>query len=399
MLNPIALVCAVLCTPGLQSGEREPAPALKVYILAGQSNMQGHAAHSTIPAMGADPQTAALLAEMRLPDGSLRSAERVWISSVGCAGDGWSDVIEQHGLLTAGFGASEEEIGPEYTLGLTLEKRHEGPILLIKTAWGGRSLHTDFRPPSAGPYAWSEFELARIAERGDNLAEIQAAKLKETGQFYREMLKHVRLVLGDIPRVVPGYEPEQGYEIAGFVWFQGFNDYVSDWTYERQMEPDGYSLYTELLGHLIRDVRRDLGVPKLPWVIGTLGVGGIAAGQQPPMLGFRRAQQAVAELPDFKGNVLVVNTERFWDPELEALRERWEALHYELDQQEEQQPSATPEAREAARERAISKRFSAAELSRLEGSSDGGYHYLGAAKILAPIGQAFAEALEALAPR
>lgn len=394
-----ALLLAAMGGLDPQESAAEPLPKLRVYILAGQSNMQGHAALSTIPALGDDPQTAALLAEMRAPDGSLRSAERVWISSVGCAGDGWSEVIEQHGLLAPGYGASAEKIGPEYSLGLTLEKLYPGPILLIKTAWGGRSLHTDFRPPSAGPYAWSDFEVARIAERGQDLAEIQATKALETGHFYRAMLGHVRQVLADIPRVVPGFEAEQGFEIAGFVWFQGFNDYVSDWTYERQMEPDGYGLYTQLLAHLIRDVRRDLGVPDLPWVIGTLGVGGVAAGRQPPLQGFRRAQLAVAKLPEFEGNVAVVDTERFWDPQLEALRERWEALIHELDQREEQRPSPTPQAREAAQLRALKQRFTAAELKRLDGSSDAAYHYLGAAKILAPIGQAFAEALVALAPR
>ena len=33
------------------------------------------------------------------------------------------------------------------------------------------------------------------------------------------------------------------------------------------------------------------------------------------------------------------------------------------------------------------------ERKRLAGASNGGYHYLGAAKILAPIGRAFADAL------
>ena len=29
------------------------------------------------------------------------------------------------------------------------------PVLIIKTAWAGKSLHTDFRSPSAGPYQMS----------------------------------------------------------------------------------------------------------------------------------------------------------------------------------------------------------------------------------------------------
>ena len=72
------------------------------------------------------------------------------------------------------------------------------------------------------------------------------------------MIEHVQKVLKDIKRVVPDYDPKQGYELAGFVWFQGFNDYVDDWTYPDQMKPGGYDQYAELLGHLIRDVRNDL---------------------------------------------------------------------------------------------------------------------------------------------
>jgi hypothetical protein len=42
----------------------------------------------------------------------------------------------------------------------------------------------------------------------------------------------------------------------------------------------------------------------------------------------------------------------------------------------------------------MNEEFKPDELKRLStGVSNGGYHYLGAAKILAPIGQAFAEAL------
>jgi hypothetical protein len=57
--------------------------------------------------------------------------------------------------LTVGYGAfgtGGNRIGPEYLFGLTMEDRLKEPVLIIKTSWGGRSLHTDFRPPSAGPF-------------------------------------------------------------------------------------------------------------------------------------------------------------------------------------------------------------------------------------------------------
>jgi hypothetical protein len=143
---------------------------LKVFILAGQSNMQGHAAISTFDSMADDPKTAPLLKEMLGSDGKPHVCERVWISSVGCLGDAYSDLTEAKGKLTAGFGAPENKIGPEFTFGLTMEKRLNEPVLIIKTSWGGRSLHTDFRPPSSGEFAWSEAELAQKKERGEDIA-------------------------------------------------------------------------------------------------------------------------------------------------------------------------------------------------------------------------------------
>jgi hypothetical protein len=367
---------------------------LKVFILAGQSNMQGHARISTFDSMADDPRTSQLLEAMRGPDGKPRVCERVWISSIGCLGDAYTDLREQKGKLTAGFGAPTDKIGPEFTFGLTLEKKLGEPILIIKTAWGGRSLHTDFRPPSAGPYVWSEYELTQCKRRGDDLDKIKAEKVAATGLFYRHMIDHVRKVLGDIKRVVPGYDPMQGYELAGFVWFQGFNDLVSDWTYDQRMKHGGYDQYADLLGCLIRDVRKDLSAPKMPFVIGVMGIGGDHEGKKPPQMYFRQAQAVPAALPEFKGNVVAVDTSQFWDDHLDALQQRMDKLKEKLDREFKKDSGRKPAEKEQARQKAIAEEFKPEELAQLKkGVSNGGYHYLGAAKILAPIGQAFAEAV------
>jgi alpha-galactosidase len=367
---------------------------LKVFLLAGQSNMQGHASVATFDALAEDPKTASLLEEMRTPDGKPRVCDKVWISSIGCLGDAYTDLNEKTGKLTAGFGAPSDKIGPEFTFGITMEKRLGGPVLLIKTSWGGRSLHTDFRPPSAGPYAWGDYELAQYKRRGDDLDKIKADKVKATGVFYRHMIAHVRKVLADIKRVVPDYDPKQGYELAGFVWFQGFNDLVADWTYEKRMKPGGYDQYGELLAHLIRDVRKDLSAPKMPVVIGVMGIGGAQEGKKPPQSHFRQAQAAPASLPEFKGNVVAVETAPYWDDDLDALQRRMEKVNEKLYREFRKDPSLKRAAKEEGRKKAIEEQFKPEELKRLKaGVSNGGYHYLGAAKILAPIGKAFAEAL------
>ena len=349
---------------GLMSGLASQAAAkpLKVYILAGQSNMQGNVDVSTFDSMADDPKTAPILKEMRGADGKPVVCEKVWISAICRA---YEDTTEYTGRLTTGFAASTHQIGPEFTFGIYMEKALNEPILIIKTSWGGKDLSSDFRPPSAGPYLASQKSIDWAKQHNEDLNELQERVAKGVrGATYRQMIDHVHKVLGDIKRVVPDYDPAQGYELAGFVWFQGFNDYINEWYFDDLDQPGGYSKYSELLTLFIRDVRKDLSVPKMPFVIGVMGIDGMKAGLR--MQHFRAAMAAPAALPEFKGNVVAVQTAPFWDDDLGTLQAR-----------AEKGEKLTPE-----------------EDKRLKaGVSNGGYHYLGAAKIMAPIGKAFAEAI------
>ena len=56
-------------------------------------------------------------------------------------------------------------------------------------------------------------------------------------------------MLADPERVVPGYEPAQGYELAGFVWLQGWNDMVDGHVYPARGKPGRFDEYSELLAH------------------------------------------------------------------------------------------------------------------------------------------------------
>jgi alpha-galactosidase len=371
--------------PGIAS--QAAAKPLKVFILAGQSNMQGHVNVSTFDSLADDPKTAPILKEMRNADGTPRVCEKVWISSIGCAGD---DTTEQKGKLTAGFGASPQEIGPEFTFGIYMEKLLNEPILIIKTSWGGKSLHTDFRPPSAKPYEFCATELQGRRNRGDDMKKERANVIKATSVYYRLMIEHVRKVLADVKRVVPEYDPTQGYELAGFVWFQGFNDLVSDWTYENRMKPGGYDMYGQLLADFIRDVRKDLSAPKMPFVVGVMGIGGVKEDKKPPQMYFRQAQVAPTLLPEFKVNVMAVRTAPYWDGALESLQARMDTCWPKVDARVAAEKNTSWE----NKMKVMAENFKPEEWKRLRaGASNGGYHYLGAAKIMVPIGKAFAEAL------
>ncbi len=395
LLRSLVLLLA-LATPS--PGVEKP---LKIFILAGQSNMQGHADVSTLDYLADDPSTAVLLDEIRAEDGTFREIDRVRITSVGSAGDGWSDVIEQVGPLTAGFGASTEKIGPELTFGITMARSVDGPILIIKTAWGGRSLMTDFRPPSARPRHFGSYIRDRWREQGlDPDAEAERHERELNGVFYRHMIDHVKRVLADLPRVVPDYDPEQGYELAGFVWFQGFNDLVDGWSYPDGDKPDGYREYADLLGHLIRDVRRDLDAPQLPVVIGVMGIGGADEAVDASQRNFRTAQASVAELPEFRGNVVAVPTAPFWSDELGAIDRKHEQvgqMRWFLESKHAEHANAdgkmSADEIDASVRKFEQELISPAEATLWKrGASNGGYHYLGCARTLAAIGRAFAEA-------
>ncbi len=389
------LVALVFPTPAAAD---DPKP-LKIFILAGQSNMQGHAHVRTFDAMALNPKTAPILKEMRNADGSDRVCEKVWISSID------SSKEERAGKLTTGFGAEQRgpKIGPEFTFGIYMEKLLDEPILIIKTAWGGKSVHTDFRPPSAPPYEFNETQLEQMAKQGKDIDQIKADKAEATGHYYRLMVDHVKSVLQDIKRVYPDYEADQGYELGGFVWFQGWNDMVDRGTYQHRDQPGGYALYSELLAQLIRDVRNDLSAPNMPVVIGVLGVGGPVDKYTPDQQryknvhqNFRDAMAAPAALPEFQGNVFTVLTEEFWDQEVVALRQREKQIKPKLEEVKAavKQGTMTKEQGAEAQEKLYAEIFSPRELEILKTStSNFDFHYMGSAKIMAQIGKAFAEAL------
>ncbi len=313
----------------------------------------------------------------------------VWIAY--SYGDfGGNPVGKRSGRLTAGFGSQHHvgtgKIGPEFTFGITMHELLGEPILLIKNAWGGKSLMVDFRPPSAG--------------------ELEDEKHKEkAGRYYDLVIEHVKEVLADPGRVYPDYDPQEGYELSGFVWFQGFNDLVGN--YPRTDPAQGkkstkdYSEYSRLLSCFIRDVRKDLDAPKLPFVIGVLGVGGEDAGENNEA--FRDAMAAPAGMDEFKGNVTNVFTHNYWPAELDAVRAKEGEIKNEFSDRQKKIKELQKSGGEWKKEQEalnqeirakVEKTLTPDELFLLDnGISNQGFHYWGSAKFFAQIGEAFAEAL------
>jgi len=408
-MNNLRNLVAFFSILGVWAIPATKAKPLKVYILCGQSNMEGHARVSTFEAMKMDPLTRPILKEMIDKKGTPVVCDQVWISYLT---GGRDNMGEGFGKLTAGYGSRRnpaeagDKIGPEFTFGIFMQKALREPVLLIKTAWGGKSIHTDFRPPSAGPYPFSEQEIENLTKRGKNLKEAKAEKAGQTGRYYRLMIGHVRKVVKDIKRVYPDYNPEDGYEIDGFVWFQGWNDMVASGTYPNRGQPGGYDAYSECLVHFIRDVRKDLQAPDMKFVIGVMGVGGpldkYASQRYVPIHGgFRKSMAAPASLPEFKGNATAVRTAAFWDMRLQEIEDKQGKVkqmtgflksrhrdHPNKDGSMDAQAQKTY-LDKYRRELISSDDEAYARIAR----SNAAYHYFGSAKTMGQIGKAFAEAI------
>lgn len=141
-------------------------------------------------------------------------------------------------------------------------------MLLLKVAWGGSALATEWRPPSS------------VAESGG-----------EVGWCYTNFTAHAHEMLQTL----------DSYEIEGLVWHQGWNDGGS---YNMVNE------YERNLANLIQDVRQEFNAPQLKV---SIPVSGLDAwrGTVDRRMGIIRGQYAVTQYPENKGTVGAQETRGF----------------------------------------------------------------------------------------
>lgn len=320
---------------------------VKVFVLAGQSNMEGKAPNTLFEHQATDPKTKELFAHLR-KDGKWIVRDDVFIK-----------FLDRMGPLTLGYG-SEGRTGVELEFGTMMGDLFDEPVLLVKAAWGGHSLYKLFRSPSAGYPAdevlQKELEQERRRVAKDNAEHRKAdplptmADIKQAyGSSYRAMMAEIADVQAHFATMFPALQGRT-LELAGFVWFQGWND-----QYGAENE------YASNLRHFIADVRADLKAPRLPFVIAAMGQNGSkpATGA---MLTIRDAQLAMNDVPEFKGNIKAFRTDLLVDKAAEELYPTW--------QQNPEQWQRT--------------------------GGDHAYHYLGSAIWFDRIGAAMAQAMKEL---
>ena len=262
-------------------GESTSAPKpIKVFILAGQSNMEGQGVvdlagkdyndgKGTLESLLRDPAKKDRYKHLKEKSGKWRVRDDVWVRYQPEEGP------LRAGPLTFGFTryGDKHHFGPELEFGHVVGDALDNEVLLIKTAWGGKSLFVDFRPPSSGG---------------------------KIGHYYTLMIQQVRDALANLKSEFP-QSKASSYELAGFVWYHGWNDGCDP----KNAVPE----YSSNLKNLINDVRKDLNAPGLPFVVGEITGPWVKATGEWDQL--RKAQAQACEGSEFKGNVVFVPTHDF----------------------------------------------------------------------------------------
>lgn len=201
--------------------------------------------------------------------------------------------------LQPGFGAKATFIGPELGFGHVMGHVHDEYVLIIKATMGNRALGWDLMPPSS-----------RTIKPEDHVNQWHQ------GWQYDVFIKDIRKVLRDLPKYFPAYK-NQGYEIAGFVWWQGHKDQSTPKHVQAPPYNDNWAeSYEKNLVNLINDLRKEFKAPKAPFSLATIAFDGdeLKGGG----LTVVNAQLAVSgekgKYPEFESNVKTIDARKYWRP-------------------------------------------------------------------------------------
>ena len=195
-------------------------------------------------------------------------------------------------------------IGPELGFGYVLGHVLDEPVLILKSCIGNRSLGWDLLPPGSKPFAFEGRTYAGYRDTPDSWVEGQPRKEVKwyAGKQYDDDMTNAKEALKTIAKWYPGYK-DQGYAVAGFVWWQGHKDTGS---------AAHASRYEENLERLILSLRKDYDAPKARFVLAT-GCGN--RGREGLGLKIAEAQLAIGDPKKYKafeGNVKAVDVRDLW---------------------------------------------------------------------------------------
>ncbi|MFN0020654.1 MAG: sialate O-acetylesterase [Pirellulaceae bacterium] len=274
-----------------------PNKPIKVFILMGQSNMVGMG--DIGPEMTKGTLTYLTKADKKYP----------WLVD---AGDRWAerkdvyyyDARVKKGAPLSPMANNGKSIGPELGFGYVMGHVLDEPVLVLKSCIGNRSLGWDLLPPGSKQFTYEGKTYAGYKDTPDSWVEGQLKKEVKwyAGKQYDDDMANAKEALKTIAQWYPGYK-DQGYEIAGFVWWQGHKDTGSE---------AHASQYEENLERLIESLRKDYDAPKAKFVLAT-GCGN--PGREGLGLKIAEAQLSIGDAKKhkkFEGNVKAVDSRDLW---------------------------------------------------------------------------------------
>lgn len=206
------------------------------------------------------------------------------------------------------LGVGSGTIGPELGFGHVVGNRVEEPVLVLKASQGNRSLGWDFLPPGSESYEYEGKVYAGYKQSPESWDKGSEPKPIEwyAGKQYDDCFGAAHEVLDNFDAQFPHWKG-RGYEIVGFVWWQGDKD---------RYNAGHASRYEKNLVHLIKTLRAEFKAPKAKFVVATLGqtakdakVEDDAAKNEKLILDAQLAVDGEAgKHPEFKGNVSTVYT-------------------------------------------------------------------------------------------
>lgn len=275
---------------------------VQVFILMGQSNMLG--AGKVGPAEKEGSLTHAVQTEGLYPflvDDDGAWTERKDVRNVRVmASNGKTRTFHNEWMTVKGG-----RLGPEYGIGHHLGNAIDAPVMVLKSCIGNRSLGWDLLPPGSERFVREGQVYAGYKDSPDRWEEgTEPVPINwYAGKQYDDDTANAKKVLAELEKHMPGYEG-QGYEIAGFVWWQGHKD----------QNPALASRYEQNLVHLIKTLRKDFDAPEARFVLATIGFGGEALAG--PGLQVAEAQLAVdgrtGKYPEFADNVRCIDARPWW---------------------------------------------------------------------------------------
>ncbi len=300
-MTTLALVGTAQVAAELPAPDNKPATKpVQVFILLGQSNMVGFGRIELDGSKGTLSYACKKVGKyshLRDEAGDWAVRDDVWCVK--------TTVGQKQGWLRPGFGARDRFFGPELQFGHVMGDACEAPVLIIKASQGNRSLGWDILPPGSERFEFDGKVYAGYKDTPSSWVEGEAKKAVNwyAGKQYDDFVRDTHEVLNDLPKFFPSYD-NRGFEIAGFVWWQGHKD----------QNAAHASRYEFNLVNLIRCLRSEFEAPQAPFVLATIAFGGAKLGGHG--LTVAKAQLAVSgdsgKYPDFVGNVRAVDARGFW---------------------------------------------------------------------------------------